>query len=120
MNGLFNGANVDGGTFPAQIWSDYMKSAKGGFCGEFPKPSEPFRSAPFFGKYSRTGGAGTAAGKDSDATGTQDPSTGATGGDTTGGDAFDPDLYEAPPQDAPKSGKGGDADSGGGAGAPGN
>ena len=29
MNGLYNGANVDGGTFPADIWGDYMKPRQG-------------------------------------------------------------------------------------------
>ena len=106
MNGLFNGRNVDGGTFPAQIWSDYMKSAKGGFCGEFAKPDQAFKSAPFFGKYSRTGGRGTAPGE-TDPTGGQGASAGGGGGNGgggTGGGEFDPDLYDAPPQDSPPSG----------------
>jgi penicillin-binding protein 1A len=50
-----HGISVAGGTFPAQIWGQYMKQAKGGFCGSFPSPSEPFKSSPFFGKYATTG-----------------------------------------------------------------
>ena len=35
MNGLYFGRNVDGGTFPADIWGEYMKSIKGSYCGAF-------------------------------------------------------------------------------------
>ena len=52
MNDLYFGGHVDGGTFPADIWGAYMKSIKGGFCGDFPQPKEPFVSQPFFGQYS--------------------------------------------------------------------
>jgi penicillin-binding protein 1A len=57
MNSLFFGGPVDGGTFPAMIWSQYMGNAKGKFCGDFPPPKEPFISVPFSGKYSSSGGA---------------------------------------------------------------
>jgi penicillin-binding protein 1A len=98
MNGLYFGANVDGGTFPAQIWGDYMKQAKRGYCGDFRKPDHPFQSSPFFGKYSRTGSRGTVS---TGAPGTNAPAP-------TGGSAptYDPDLYESPPQDAPSTGGG--------------
>ena len=46
---------VAGGTIPATIWHDFMKVAKGKYCGDFPKPKVPFKSAPFFGKYAKTG-----------------------------------------------------------------
>src|SRR3954462_2002767 len=59
MRSLFQGGPVAGGTFPAQIWGQYMKRVKGRFCGEFPKPTEPFVASPFFGHYSRTGGKDT-------------------------------------------------------------
>jgi penicillin-binding protein 1A len=42
--------NIDGGTYPATIWSRYMKVAKKG-CGEFPKPKQPFHAKPFTGHY---------------------------------------------------------------------
>ena len=132
MNGLFNGANVDGGTFPAQIWGDYMRTAKGGFCGEFRKPSQAFEAVPFFGKYSRTGGRGEGADGTSDPAAPADPSTGGDGagpdGQDRGGDtAFDPNAYESPPQRSPGNGggggdrgtNGGDAGLDGGAAAPG-
>src|SRR3954468_10453638 len=44
-----------GGVAAAPIWGAYMKTAKGDYCGDFPKPTEPFSAVPFFGKYSKTG-----------------------------------------------------------------
>src|SRR5919204_263106 len=46
------GPNAQGGAIAAPIWGLYMKSAKGKFCGDFPKPKVPFSPQPFFGKYS--------------------------------------------------------------------
>src|SRR5919108_4358758 len=48
---------VAGGTIPAKLWGQYMKQARGKFCGGFPKPKVPFKAQPFFGRYSRGGGA---------------------------------------------------------------
>lgn len=50
-----HGISVAGGTFPAQIWGNYMKRVKGSRCGDFPPPEERFMSRPFFGKYASTG-----------------------------------------------------------------
>jgi penicillin-binding protein 1A len=47
MGPLFHGANVDGGTFPAQIWGQYMKAAAGKFCGKFKPPKEKFKTKAF-------------------------------------------------------------------------
>ena len=87
MNGLYNGANVDGGTFPADIWGDYMGRVKGSFCGDWPAPTEPFSSAPFSGRYATSGGKLIGAPEDlqdqtTDGT-TTDPSTGTTAPDPT-------------------------------------
>src|SRR4051794_16788236 len=49
-----HGIKVAGATFPAQIWHDYMKVAKGGFCGKFPKPIERPELLPFCGRLSVT------------------------------------------------------------------
>src|SRR3954449_13622407 len=59
MRTQYHGGSVAGGTFPAEIWHDYMTKVKGKFCGGFAKPKEPFHATPFFGKYSRSGGKGT-------------------------------------------------------------
>jgi membrane peptidoglycan carboxypeptidase len=97
MNGLYFGSNIDGGTFPAEIWGDYMKVAKGSFCGGFKSPGRPFQAKPFFGKYSRTGAQG---GEGVD--GAVQRPTGVSGGGGGGG-TFDPRFYDAAPQSAPSS-----------------
>ena len=57
MNGLYlGGRNIDGGTYPADIWGTYMKQAVGKYCGDFKRPTEPFNSQPFQGHYARQGG----------------------------------------------------------------
>ena len=127
MNGLYYGSNVDGGTFPAEIWGTYMSAAKGKFCGSFPPPKEPFTSSAFFGDYASTGGGklGLGEGDDEESTdGTTDPVDPAEpqtdepeepseedggGGDGNGGEGFDPEQYESAPQGPPDSGTGGDA-----------
>jgi penicillin-binding protein 1A len=141
MTTEYHGGSVAGGTFPAEIWGDYMKAVKGKFCGDFKPPKTPFQSSPFFGKYSRSGGSGT--GSDN-STGTNPYSApqpiapapesdekskrddGNDGGGNNGGGngngngngndngAFDPDLYESPPQGPPPGG----GDPAGGAPAP--
>ncbi len=58
MRTEYHGGSVAGGTFPAEIWHDYMTKVKGKFCGDFKPPKEPFHATPFFGKYSRSGGRG--------------------------------------------------------------
>src|SRR5215216_1911799 len=134
MNGLYFGRNVDGGTFPADIWGDYMGRIKGSYCGDFAPPKHPFVSSPFYGKYSSSGGSltGGDTGVEPGATATPVPSTGDTTPDATGETApdddagFDPTQYEAPPQEAPDTEPGnngsgvgdGDAGQGGGAVAP--
>src|SRR3954454_9701814 len=49
-----HGIKVAGATFPAEIWRDYMKVAKGSFCGKFPKPLEKAELMPFCGRLSVT------------------------------------------------------------------
>jgi penicillin-binding protein 1A len=133
MNGLYYGANVDGGTFPAEIWGTYMSAAMRGRCPSFPQPTEPFVASPFFGKYSRTGGSEIGDGTTDD-TGyvppaepepaepefeEQEPENG------EGGEGFDPEQYESepqgPPETVPPDGNGNGtppAEPGGGAAAP--
>jgi penicillin-binding protein 1A len=106
------GPNAQGGAIAAPIWGVYMKSAKGKFCGAFPKPKVPFSPQPFFGKYSRTG-AGKGKG---DQTNPQDPNQpqqqqpgstpgpdGGGTGTTGGGTKYPPDAYESPPQGTPNT-----------------
>jgi penicillin-binding protein 1A len=99
------GPNAQGGAIAAPIWGAYMKSAKGKFCGDFPKPKVPFSPQPFFGKYSRTGA--KAAKKDTTTPGAgqqqgvkpRDKGQGTNNGN--GGSKYPPDAYESPPQGSP-------------------
>jgi penicillin-binding protein 1A len=104
-----HGISVAGGTFPARIWHDYMQTAKGSYCGDFPKPKDRFHSAPFFGKYASTGGSGdkefdygtgggSAQGFETNGTGGGN-GNGSTGG---GGGKYDKRFYESPPQAPPR------------------
>jgi len=80
------GSSAFGGTLAAPIWHDYMLTAKGDFCGDFPAPEEPVSYQPFHGTYANSG---TGSDYSSD-TGTYDsgattpatPDTGTGTGDT--------------------------------------
>jgi penicillin-binding protein 1A len=100
-----HGISVAGATFPAGIWHDFMTVAHGGYCEDFPQPTTPFVSVPFFGKYAKQGGPG-----DSTVPYGQTYQNGATQPDDKnkkdkkgkGKDkTYDPRLYEAPPQPTP-------------------
>jgi penicillin-binding protein 1A len=124
MRTLYNGSPVAGATYPAQIWGDYMKVAKGGFCGDFAQPKEPFQPQPFFGKLSATGtksdnsydytnpnGTQTTPGATTPADGTGNGKPGKKdkggGGNGNGNANFDPNMYESPPQGPPTGNNGG-------------
>lgn len=124
MNGMYFGRNIDGGTYPAKIWGDYMKSVVAKGCGEWKKPTEPFHSQPFQGKYAREGAEDDETGSDQPGAqpGTGDTTTppaddkpengdnrdGGNGGDNGNGNdddaGFDPGAYETPPQGPPGNG----------------
>jgi penicillin-binding protein 1A len=94
------GEGAAGGTVAAPIWGTYMKSAKGDFCGDFPPPKQPFVSAPFFGKYAKTGVKGNKAdGYTVDPNGGKKLETGQAKGN--GGTQYPADKYASPPQAAP-------------------
>src|SRR3954449_8585280 len=50
-----HGISVAGGTFPAQIWHDYMNVAHGSSCDSFQTPTTPARFTTFYGKHSAAG-----------------------------------------------------------------
>ncbi|MEO8688883.1 MAG: transglycosylase domain-containing protein [Solirubrobacteraceae bacterium] len=135
MTTEYHGGSVAGGTFPAEIWSDYMKQAKGKFCGDFKPAKTAAHFSPFFGKYARGGGPSTGDTSTQDtfgnpitpSTGTTTPTTPAptTPGTGTGTGTgkkdkgkFNPDLYESPPQGPPAAKPPASNDPGGGATAP--
>jgi penicillin-binding protein 1A len=135
MTSEYHGSSVAGGTYPAEIWGDYMRKAKGGYCGEFPKPKEPLAFTKFFGKYA-TGKSSTGSGydqynggqyvppsnggavapapsdekkkkDDGEGNGNGGGNNGNGNGNGNGTQEFDPDLYESPPQEAPGTPEGG-------------
>ncbi|HYI19873.1 MAG TPA: penicillin-binding transpeptidase domain-containing protein, partial [Solirubrobacteraceae bacterium] len=114
MSYQFFGGPVDGGTFPAQIWGDYMNRVKGSYCGDFPPPKEPFVSSPFFGRYANSGGKHLEGGDTgettetttdpaTDTTAEPEPTTGETEPEPQDNGGFDPGAYEAPPQAPPET-----------------
>jgi penicillin-binding protein 1A len=114
MGPLFNGRNVDGGTFPAKIWGEYMKRAARGFCGKFDKPDHPFKPKAFKSKNGSRAPLPPAQSAEQLAEqarraqeqvqrnqGNIQPTPGArpsTGGNAYNPDAYNPDVYDNPPQ----------------------
>ena len=47
-----HGISVAGGTFPAEIWHDFMEVALDGHCETFPEPENPVEWISFNGEYS--------------------------------------------------------------------
>jgi penicillin-binding protein 1A len=124
-NALVSMPGVQGGSYPASIWHDYMNVAHGSDCSDFPKPKEKLSFSPFYGHYSSTGGYssrtyGNGNGGNNDGSYYRSPygDKGGGGGSTGGGNSggYDPRLYESPPQApspyrpnaSPPSGGGGD------------
>jgi penicillin-binding protein 1A len=120
--------SMSGGTAPALIWHDFMATAVGKDCEDFPKPRQPFSPVPFFGKHSTTGSAPTSRpdydpsltgpGAPAPGTGGAEPDLPATppsdgDGGGGGGEGYNPDLYESPPQRTPGGGGDDDGDEGG-------
>jgi penicillin-binding protein 1A len=117
MNSLYFGGPVDGGTFPADIWGDYMGRVKGSFCGDFEPPKTAFVSSPFYGKYSKSGGSLTGGPEEDsydptapaapavpDDSGDEEPAPDDEGGDGDGDNGgFDPTQYESEPQGPPET-----------------
>ena len=64
-----HGISVAGGTFPAEIWNDFMSVALDGHCEYFPEPDDPVDWIPFNGEYTSSSGSGCS-----------DASVGGTGG----------------------------------------
>jgi penicillin-binding protein 1A len=99
-----HGIAVAGGTFPAQIWGRYMKTAKGRFCGDFATPKEPFKAVPFFGRYATTGVPGEDGELDEGDTASLETGKGKkqrSDSDTSTDKRYPKGQYEAPPQKAP-------------------
>jgi penicillin-binding protein 1A len=96
-----HGISVQGGSFPAMIWHDYMNIAHGSNCDDFPPPTTPVQWAPFYGHYATTGAPGPSTFTPS-SSGAPTTGTGGTSPGTYKG--YDPRLYASPPQGPPPGG----------------
>jgi penicillin-binding protein 1A len=101
-----HGIRVAGGTFPAQIWHDYMSKVVGGDCSSFNQPTQSPSFSPFFGKYSRSGGGygyGNGSTDSGNGNGNGNGAANGNGGTGPGTGAYNNRrYYESPPQAAPK------------------
>ena len=94
-----HGIAVAGGTFPAQIWADYMSELveRLGATGSFPLPQDPVEWSPFSSSFTRAAAAAnserSAAAQSSESSG----STGSTTAATTAPQAPPPSTSQAPP-----------------------
>ncbi len=67
MQTLYRGGPVAGGTFPAEIWGDYMRVATRGRCVAFPSaPRQPVALSAYSGRYARGGAGGGGPGEPAD------------------------------------------------------
>jgi penicillin-binding protein 1A len=82
---------AQGGEYAAPVWGAFMQPASNGYCDDFPLPEQAFVTAPFYGDHTSSG---------SSSTSTYDYSQDYTESYTE--PTYDPDYYEAPPQEAPE------------------
>jgi penicillin-binding protein 1A len=116
-----HGISVAGGTFPTEIWQDFMTVAKGDDCSRFPQPRQPMQFQPFYGQHSTTGTRTDGYRGSGDDGGYYAPPPSGPGDNSAGGEdhrGYDPRLYESPPQGPPDTSppRGGGPDRGGGGG----
>lgn len=112
-----HGSTVFGGTFPAQIWNSLYANGEIP-CEEFEAPETPISWAPFFGKYTRSGGDRGDSFDEYEEEDGEESEKERKGRDAVGG--YDPDAYapgagtqeptpppSPPPSSSPPSGGGG-------------
>ena len=104
MKGV-HGINVAGGTFPAQIFHDFMMVARGDDCRSFPAPTQPVLYKPFKGRYATQG-------LDREEVGEGGTYEGEDGTSTPGGPALAPAPAASPPAAEPEEDGDGGQDGG--------
>jgi penicillin-binding protein 1A len=97
-----HGIQVNGGSLPAQIWHDYMSTAHGSDCSDFPPPTERAQFTPFLGKYSGAGSSSDSKYGGNDYGGYYSGGQKRRGGGGGPANGYNPQFYEAPPQPAPQ------------------
>jgi penicillin-binding protein 1A len=115
-----HGIQVAGGTFPTQIWGNFMRAVKTD-CRSFPQPTQRARFSTFYGRNAASG-----RNVPGNKYNYRAPSGGGGGGGSAGGGehrGYDPRLYSEPPQPPPRTtppsdggGRGNDRGNGGGRG----
>ena len=76
MNGLYFGSNIDGGTYPARDLGRLHEEGRAArAAGSGSRPSEPFQSQAFQGRYAREGADDEETGEDETGTTTPGPGT---------------------------------------------
>jgi penicillin-binding protein 1A len=93
-----HGIQVAGGTFPAQIWGDFMNRAPIS-CRGFPAPKERVQFRAFTGGYASSGGSGDLDKGKYPSLGRGGAAGNSAGGG--GGSGYDRRLYADPPQGRP-------------------
>ncbi|MGI8713694.1 MAG: transglycosylase domain-containing protein [Solirubrobacteraceae bacterium] len=106
-----------GGDLAAPIWHDYMDTARGSYCGDFPTPAVPFQGTSYFGNYAVTGGSNTVGHGQASTGGTATTGTSTTGGTGVGTSTTPTTTYRNPTPSGqpPQTGGGGTTGSGSGA-----
>jgi penicillin-binding protein 1A len=94
-----HGITVAGGTFPAEIWHDFMSVAHGDNCDSFPQPTEPFQGTQFYGGNSSSGSS-------TDYNSSDTSSTETTKTETTKKTPTKPTVKPAPPTGGGGTGEG--------------
>ncbi|HEX8076110.1 MAG TPA: transglycosylase domain-containing protein [Thermoleophilaceae bacterium] len=94
-----HGIQVAGGTFPAQIWHDFMTVAHDD-CDSFTRASSAPQWSTFYGSHSSSGSNVPGNRYNYRAPAPTGPGNSAGG---SGYKGYDPRLYAAPPQDAPET-----------------
>jgi penicillin-binding protein 1A len=98
-----HGIEVAGATFPSQIWHNFMQVAHRGYCQDFPPPTTPFVSSPFFGKYAKQAAPTDSTVPYSLPQTTTGPAPQSNAKKKDKKKQYDPRLYESPPQATPKT-----------------
>ena len=94
MRGV-HGIDVNGGSFPTEIWREYMRVAAGSDCSSFRPPKQPASFSPFSARSARESRSDRQYDYGSD----RYDDGGGGGGD------YNPDFYESAPQNAPPPGQ---------------
>nr|MBA3304917.1 hypothetical protein [Thermoleophilaceae bacterium] len=90
---------AQGGTLAAPVWKAFMAPAQESDCSDFPEPETAFEPSSFDSEYSSGGSSSDYSGDDDTYYPPDDDTYYPPAEDTTGDAPYNPEAYEAPPQD---------------------